>query len=287
MTDPFAEHRSLLFTVAYEILGSAADAEDAVQDAWLRWSKDDRSQVRDPKAYAVRIVTRVALNRARTVSRRREDYVGPWLPEPILTAADAADDILLAESVSLAMLVVLDELGPVERAVFVLREVFDFDYPQIATMVDKSVASVRQIAHRARTQVRDKQPARAGAEADEATRRFVAAANSGDVTDLLELISPDVVLVTDGGGIRKAALRPIVGVEKVMRFLLAVQPGPDVPMQVTVARINGGPAALVRIDGELDSVITLELADGLVTRMLVQRNPMKLSSIDQVRPLAR
>ena len=153
MTDPFAEHRDLLFTVAYEMLGSAADAEDMVQEAWLRWREVDPEKVDNPRAYAVRIVTRLALNQMRTLSRRREAYVGPWLPEPLLTEPDVADDVVLSESVSLAMLVVMESLSPTERAVFVLREVFGFEHGEIAAAVDKSPAAVRQIAHRAREHV--------------------------------------------------------------------------------------------------------------------------------------
>ena len=144
--DPFVTHRSLLFTVAYELLGSAADAEDVLQESWLRWAGVDRAEVRDPRAYLVRIVTRQALNHLRTVSRRREEYVGEWLPEPVLTSPDVAADVELAESLSMATLTVLETLGPAERAVFVLREVFDVPYDEIAVAVDKSPAAVRQIA---------------------------------------------------------------------------------------------------------------------------------------------
>jgi RNA polymerase sigma-70 factor (ECF subfamily) len=159
--DPFVAHRSLLFTVAYEMLGSAADAEDVVQEAWLRWADlgpDVRAGVRDPRAYLVRTVTRQALNRLRTLSRRREDYVGEWLPEPLLTVPDIAEDVELAESVSIAMLTVLESLTPVERAVFVLREVFDVPYEEIAEAVGKSAAAVRQIVSRARSHVAARRP---------------------------------------------------------------------------------------------------------------------------------
>jgi RNA polymerase sigma factor (sigma-70 family) len=149
--DPFVTHRSLLFTVAYEMLGSAADAEDVVQETWLRWADVDRAEVREPRAYLVRIVTRLALNRLRTLARRREEYVGEWLPEPLLTSPDVAEDVEFAESVSIAMLTVLETLAPVERAVFVLRDVFDLPYAEIAAAVDKTPAAVRQIAHRARS----------------------------------------------------------------------------------------------------------------------------------------
>jgi len=160
MTDSFLAHRSLLFTVAYEMLGSAADAEDVVQETWLRWADADQSEVRHPRAYLVRIVTRQSLNRLRTLARRREDYVGEWLPEPLLTTPDVADDVELAESVSMAMLTVLETLTPTERAVFVLREVFDVPYEEIAAALDKSAAAVRQTAHRAREHVAARRPRR-------------------------------------------------------------------------------------------------------------------------------
>ena len=156
--DPFVTHRGLLFTVAYEMLGSAVDAEDVVQETWLRWADVDQAEVRDPRAYLVRIVTRQALNRLRTVSRRREDYVGEWLPEPLLTSPDVAEDAELAENVSIAMLTVLETLGPAERAVFVLHEVFETPYDEIAEVVGKTPAAVRQIAHRAREHVAARRP---------------------------------------------------------------------------------------------------------------------------------
>ena len=157
-TDAFVKHRNLLFTVAYEMLGSAADAEDVIQETWLRWAEVDRAEVRDDRAYLVRIATRLSLNRLRTLARQRETYVGPWLPEPLLTTPDVADDLELADSVSTAMLVVLETLTPTERAVFVLREVFDVGYDEIAAAVEKSPAAVRQIAHRARNHVEARQP---------------------------------------------------------------------------------------------------------------------------------
>src|SRR5918912_2204008 len=175
--DPFVTHRSLLFTVAYEMLGSAADAEDIVQDTWLRWADVDRAEVRDPRAYLVRIVTRQALNRLRTLARRREDYVGEWLPEPLLTSPDVAEDAELAESVSMAMLTVLETLGPTERAVLVLHEVFDVPYDEIAEAVGKSAAAVRQIAHRAREHVAARRPRTTVSRTEQrrAVERFLAA----------------------------------------------------------------------------------------------------------------
>jgi RNA polymerase sigma-70 factor (TIGR02957 family) len=276
--DPFETHRDLLFTVAYEMLGSAADAEDVVQEAWLRWREVDPERVASPRAYAVRIVTRLALNQMRTLGRRRETYVGPWLPEPLLTRPDVADDVVLAESVSMAMLVVLESLGPTERAVFVLREVFGFEHDEIAQAVDKSPAAVRQIAHRAREHVQARRPDSTVTRAEqvEVTRRFAAAAESGDLASLLDLLAPDVVLVTDGGGLRKAALRPIEGLEKVLRFLGAVI-APHTTADVVL--VNGEPCLAVGVGGELDSVIALRLANGRVSEVYAVRNPDKLSHL--------
>ncbi len=222
--DPFVAHRSLFFTVAYEMLGSAADAEDVVQETWLRWADlgdDARAEVREPRAYLVRIVTRQALNRLRTLARRREDYVGEWLPEPLLISPDVAEDVELAESVSFAMLTVLETLGPTERAVFVLREVFETPYDEIADALDRSSASVRQIAHRAREHVAARRPRRQVSRAEQSAvvDRFLAAIRIGDLQGLLDVLAPDVVVVADGGGVVSAARRPVVGADKVAAFL--------------------------------------------------------------------
>ena len=219
--DPFVTHRSLLFTVAYEMLGSAADAEDVVQETWLRWADVDRAEVRDPRAYLVRIVTRQALNRLRTLARRREEYVGEWLPEPLLTSPDVAEDVEFAESVSIAMLTVLETLAPAERAVFVLREVFDLPYAEIAAAVDKTPAAVRQIAHRAREHVAARRPRIQvdRAEQQQVVDRFLAALRTGDLQVLLDVLAPDVVLVADGGGEVAAVRRPVVGSDRVATLL--------------------------------------------------------------------
>ncbi|MGW6462067.1 sigma-70 family RNA polymerase sigma factor, partial [Streptomyces sp. NPDC055078] len=209
VTEAFVTHRNLLFTVAYEMLGSAADAEDVLQETWLRWVGVDPGTVRDQRAYLVRITTRQALTHLRTLGRRKESYVGPWLPEPLLTTPDVAEDVELADSVSMAMLLVLETLGPTERAVFVLREVFAFGYDEIAGAVDKSPAAVRQIAHRARAHVAARRPrgARGAASAAETRRTveaFRQAVETGDLRRLLDLLAPDVVLLTDGGGLVQA-----------------------------------------------------------------------------------
>lgn len=285
----FVAHRALLFTVAYEMLGSAVDAEDVVQEAWLRWADVDHAGVREPRAYLVRTVTRLALNRLRTLSRRKESYVGPWLPEPLLTAPDVADDVALADSVSTAMLLVLETLGEVERAVFVLREVFDLPYDEIAEAVDRTPEAVRQIAHRARSHVRARKPrVQVGAgDRDRVVERFQRAVVTGDIQQLLDVLSPDVVLHSDGGGHVSAARRPILGRDKVLRFLAGVL-SPEATLEAVW--VNGAPGILVRVDGVLDSIGTAAVEEGpdglVVSEMYVVRNPEKLRRLEAT-PLAR
>lgn len=278
--DPFLTHRSLLFTVAYEMLGSAADAEDVVQETWLRWADAATDDVRDPRAYLVRIVTRQALNRLRSISRRREDYVGEWLPEPLLTSPDVAEDVELAESVSIAMLTVLETLAPAERAVFVLREVFDVPYDEIAEAVGRSAPAVRQIAHRAREHVTARRPRmRVGrVEQQQVVQRFLAALTSGDLQSLLEVLAPDVVLVADSGGRVPSARRPVVGIDKVAP-LLARFPvlAPDV--RITTLLLNGAVGLRLDPDGALDTAVTFVIEDGRITRILAMRNPQKMARL--------
>ncbi len=286
--DPFLTHRGLLFTVAYEMLGSAADADDVVQETWLRWAEVDQAEVRDPRAYLVRIVTRQALNRLRTLARRREDYVGEWLPEPLLTSPDVADDVELAESVSMAMLTVLETLGPTERAVLVLHEVFDVPYDDIAEAVGKSSATVRQIAHRAREHVASRRPRMAvsRSEQQQVVERFLAALAGGDVKELLDVLAPDVVVVADGGGLAPAARRPVVGRERVVAYLSRFA---ELAPEVTIATllVNGALAARIDPGGELETAVTFVVEDGRITRMYVMRNPHKLGRLDVVAELRR
>ena len=244
--DPFVTHRGLLFTVAYEMLGSAVDAEDVVQETWLRWANVDQAEVRDPRAYLVRMVTRQALNRLRTVSRLREDYVGEWLPEPLLTSPDVAEDAELAVNVSIAMLTVLETLGPTERAVFVLHEVFETPYDEIAEIVGKTPAAVRQIAHRAREHVAARRPRMQvdRAQQEATLEKFMAAVTSGDVQGLVEVLAPDVVLIADGGGLVAAARKPLTGAEKVVAFLARVADLSE--LVATTAWLNGMPGARIR-----------------------------------------
>jgi RNA polymerase sigma-70 factor (TIGR02957 family) len=284
--DVFVTHRGLLFTVAYEMLGSATDAEDVVQETWLRWSGVDRTEVRDQRAYLVRIVTRQALNRLRAVSRRREDYVGEWLPEPLLTGPDIADDAELAENVSIALLTVLETLGPVERAVFVLHEVFETPFDEVAEIVGKTSAAVRQIAHRARKHVAARRPRMQvdRAQQEVALERFMAAVTSGDVQGLVEVLAPEVVLIADGGGLVPAARRPLVGAEKVVAFLARVADLSD--LVATTARFNGMPGARFEVGGDVTAV-SLVIEDDRITRIYAMRNPNKMGWLDEVAELCR
>ncbi|HBF79842.1 MAG TPA: RNA polymerase subunit sigma-24 [Streptomyces sp.] len=304
----FQRHRPLLFSVAYRILGSAADAEDAVQDAWIKWSAADRSQVADPRAYLARIVSNLALERLRSTRNKRETYVGPWLPEPILTGAenagdvgstgstgnawsaataDAADTVVNAESVSMAMLVVLETLSPLERAVFVLKEVFGFSHAEIAETVERSEAAVRQAAHRAREHVRAGRP-RFPADRSrqrEVTERFLAAATGGDVNALMELLSPDVTLWTDGGGKVRQALRPVVGAQTVAAWFAAIgtvsyQGVEPTDMHAELVEINGGPGLLFSAPGRPVATVTFDFdADGRITAVHNVANPDKLRAV--------
>jgi RNA polymerase sigma-70 factor (TIGR02957 family) len=288
-TEAFVAHRNLLFTVAYEMLGSAADAEDVLQETWLRWVGVDLAVVRDQRAYLVQITTRQALTRLRTLGRRKESYVGPWLPEPLLTAPDVAEDVELADSVSMAMLLVLETLTPTERAVFVLREVFDLGYDEIADAVDKTPAAVRQIAHRARAHVAARRPrgAVSAAESRGALAAFQRAIETGDLQSLLDMLAPDVVLLGDGGGVVQALPRPLVGADQVARLLGIGLPHLSGQVSVQPVQINGGPALIVRRDGEVENIVAVRIDDSLVTGLYIVRNPEKLSRVERETAVSR
>lgn len=288
-TEAFVAHRNLLFTVAYEMLGSAADAEDVLQETWLRWVGVDLDAVRDRRAYLVRITTRQALTRMRTLGRRKESYVGSWLPEPLLTAPDVAEDVELADSVSMAMLLVLETLAPTERAVFVLREVFDLGYDEIAEAVDKSPAAVRQIAHRARAHVAARRPRGvvSPAETRAALKAFQRAVETGDLQGLLDMLAPDVVLLGDGGGVVQAVLRPIVGADKVARLLAAGVAVAVGQASLEPVQVNGSPALIMRLNGEIDGVVAVRIDDGLITGLYYVRNPEKLSRVERETAVSR
>ncbi|MDQ0603526.1 RNA polymerase sigma-70 factor (ECF subfamily) [Streptomyces canus] len=286
VTDVFEEHRPVLVGVAYRMLGRVADAEDVVQEAWLRWSGADRSEVREPRGYLVRVTTRLAIDRLRQVKARNEAYVGPWLPEPYVTdfgdmVPDTAERAVLADSVSLAVLVVMESLSPLERAVFVLREAFGYPYAEIATMLDKGEAAVRQLSGRARKHVEERRPRYDvdPVQRRDLTERFLAAAAEGDLQGLMSMLAPDVRLVSDSGGKSKAPLRVIETADKVGRFLVgAARKGvPD--MSFRFLELNGGPALLLLSGDKPDSVFQLDVVDGRIQSVYVVRNPDKLQSL--------
>ncbi|MBT2233602.1 RNA polymerase sigma factor SigJ [Nonomuraea sp. NEAU-A123] len=294
-TDEHAERftllRPLLFTIVYEILGSVTESDDVLQNSYLRWAEVDLATVRDTKSYLAQLVTRQALNALRAGARRREDYIGSWLPEPLLLEAnDASADVLLAESVSMAMLVLLETLTPDERAVFVLREVFGFGYHDIATAVGKSVATVRQVAHRAREHVQARRKRFEPVDAATTTRiteQFMTAAASGDLDGLLSLLAPDVTWTADSGGKATAARRPVVGAEKVAALLMTMfrlgRPG---NLRIEMVNCNNTPAIV--LSGErLEGVFLIEIADGKITNFYAIRNPDKLLAVAAPRQISR
>ncbi|HZC69416.1 MAG TPA: RNA polymerase sigma-70 factor [Jatrophihabitans sp.] len=288
-TEAFVAHRNLLFTVAYEMLGSATDAEDVLQETWLRWAAVDLDSVRDQRAYLVQITTRQALSRLRALGRRKESYVGSWLPEPLLTAPDVAEDVELADSVSIAMLMVLETLTPTERAVFVLRDVFDLEYDEIAAAVDKSAGAVRQIAHRARAHVAARRPRAvvSPAETQGALEAFRRAVDTGDLQGLLDILAPDVVLVGDGGGVVEAVLEPIVGAHRVAPLLATTRTRIAAATSIQLARVNGYPALILRRGGEVDTVTAVRVEDGLISGLYAVRNPEKLAHLARETALRR
>ncbi|GIJ65823.1 RNA polymerase sigma-70 factor [Virgisporangium ochraceum] len=293
MTD-FDEHRNLLFTVAYRILGTAADAEDAVQDAWVRWSSADRSQVADPKAYLVRIVTNLAMDRLRSAKARRETYIGPWLPEPILTTVEPTAET--AADVSMALLMVLENLSPLERAVFVLKEAFGFSYAEIADAVQRTPDAVRQACHRARGHVQARRPRFPASRAQhrEVTERFFAAASGGDINTLMDLLAPDVTLWTDGGGKVRQAMRPVTGAQKVATWMAGVSQRPyegvdPTDMTAEVLELNGAWGVVISGAGRVIGTLTLDVDDdGRIRSILNVANPDKLRAVTDrsVHPLS-
>lgn len=293
-TESFEEHRSLLTGVAYRILGSAADAEDVVQEAWLRWSGVDHESVNDPKAFLIRVTSRLAIDRLRWAQSRRESYVGPWLPEPIATSPDVAEHAELAESVELALLVVLETLSPLERAVFVLREAFDLPFSEIAEVIGRAEPATRQLARRARDHVQENRP-RFDVDLGqrrEITERFINASANGDLDGLLELFATDVTLVGDGGGKARAPLRILTGDQNVSRFLASIST-PDgiekfmasvgvedfTDLSFSISNVNDGPAVLVLAAGRVVTVMSLVIADGKIATIYLIANPDKMAHL--------
>jgi RNA polymerase sigma-70 factor (ECF subfamily) len=287
----FTMLRPLLFTIAYEILGSATEADDVLQDSYLRWADVDLSAVRDTKSYLARLVTRQALNALRADARRREEYVGPWLPEPLLLDdQDPSTDIVLAESVSMAMLVLLETLGPDERAVFVLREVFGFDYSEIAEAVGRPAPAVRQVAHRAREHVRARRKRFDGIDPErnaEITAQFLATTASGDVEALMTMLAPDATWTADSGGKVSASRRPVVGAERVARAIVGLMRKAGPQLRADMVTCNSAPAVLLYRGEHLEMVVTLGFADDKITNFYVMRNPDKLTALATAREISR
>ena len=286
VTEVFEEHRPVLTGVAYRMLGRVADAEDVVQEAWLRWSGADRSDVREPRGYLVRVTTRLAIDRLRLAQSRKEAYVGPWLPEPYVTdfgatVPDTAERAVLADSVSLAVLVVLESLSPLERAVFVLREAFGYPYADIAVTLDRSESAVRQLAGRARRHVEAKRPRYEvdPAEQRDLTERFLAAATEGDFEGLMSLLAPDVRLVGDSGGLAQAPLRVLESADKVGRFIAGISRKGVANASFRFLEVNGGPALLTLSDDKPDSILQLDVVNGRIQCVYIIRNPEKLLSL--------
>lgn len=284
LTEAFVRHRDLLFTIAYDMLGSVVDAEDVVQETWLRWrarsDRTDLGSVRNARGYLVRITTRQALNRLDALARRKESYVGPWLPEPLLIEPDVAEHAELADNLSTAMLLVLETLNPTERAVFVLREVFDFGYDEVAEAVGKSPSAVRQIVHRARRHVARRRPRESvsSTQTRAALAAFKRAVETGDIQSLVDILAPDVVALGDGGGIKRLATRPVVGVEKVTNMLELGLGQFRSRWSVRPVLANGHPGLLLELDGEVDGLLTLHVEDGLITGIHYLGNPEKLGA---------
>jgi RNA polymerase sigma-70 factor (ECF subfamily) len=278
----FEEHRRHLLGAAYRFLGSYSDAEDVVQEAWLRWSTVDLDEVIDARGYLLRITTRLALNRLRTLRRRRESYVGEWLPEPVseVPALEPESVAETADSVSMAMMVVLETLSPLERTTFILREVFGMSFPEIAETLGRSESAVRQLGHRARNHVRERAP-RHPVDPDEhreMTLRFLDAMQTGNIDSLMQIIAPDAVLVTDGGGKKIAAIRPIHTRDNIVRFLSNVSKG-AVGLFAVPGEVNGEPALVVTDGSVVDTVLFVQVEDGRISRIYGVRNPDKLAAV--------
>ncbi|WP_422745081.1 RNA polymerase sigma-70 factor [Mycobacterium sp. WMMD1722] len=290
----FTALRPLLFTIAYEILGSATESDDVLQESYLRWAEVDLSTVRDTKSYLAQLVTRQSLNALRAQSRRREEYVGPWLPEPLLLdsgdGTDASTDVVLAESVSMAMMVVLETLTPDERAVFVLREVFGFDYDEIASAIGTSAGAARQMAHRARGHVQARRRRFEPVDprsAEQITGRFFLAAATGDIDGLMEMLAPDAVWTADSDGKVSAARRPVTGAERVARLLVGLVRNAGESGRVEPATYNNAPALKLYLGDRFEGVITVEIVDGRITHFYAMRNPDKLGGVDIRREISR
>lgn len=283
--DTFNSYRSLLFSIAYRMLGSVADAEDMVQETYLRWERASEDEVRSPKAYLSTVVTRLSIDQLRKQKAQREVYIGAWLPEPLMTEQTPAlsSTAELAESLSLAFLLLLEALGPVERAVFLLREVFDYEYAEIAEIVGKSEANCRQMVRRARQHLRERRPRFPVSREHQLkmTERFIEACEKGDMEGLVGLLTSDIILISDGGGKTQAALKPIYGVDKVVRFFFAVlaklSNGPA--LRVVVEEINGQVGVIAYLDGVPNTVVTFDYNGERISAINIVLNPDKMRGL--------
>lgn len=279
-TDVFNEYRPLLFSIAYRMLGTVMDAEDAVQETYLRWQRAGRDDVRSPKSYLSTVVTRLCIDQLRSAKTQREQYIGPWLPEPLVSegTSDMDQDLALADSLSMAFLVMLEALSPNERAAFLLREVFEYPYDEVARIIDKSEPNCRQMVRRAHQHTLERRhrfhPSQA--EVQVFVDRFLRAAQQGDMDGLIEMLEEDVTLWSDGGGKTAAALNPIYGADKVARFFIGIISKMPPNTVSKAARVNGQPGLLTYIDGQPYSVMVAEMQDGKVAAIRVVVNPEKL-----------
>ncbi|HVF99745.1 MAG TPA: RNA polymerase sigma-70 factor [Chloroflexia bacterium] len=290
-TEAFNEHRPLLFSLAYRMLGSVADAEDLVQEAFLRWHRatesSDEQAVRSPRSYLCTVVTRLCIDQLRSARVRREVYVGPWLPEPLVEPEDIdpTKELQLADSLSMAFLVLLESLSPEERAVFLLRQAFDYDYAEIARVVNKSEANCRQMVRRAQQHIAERRP-RFNAtpeQREQMTHTFMQTCANGDMEGLLSLLTQDIVLYSDGGGKAKAATKPVVGASNVARFIFGVLSKAPPGFTADVATVNGQPGIVGYVEGEPYTVLSLDIADGRVQGIYIVVNPDKLEHIPRMR----
>ena len=270
-----------LFGLAYRMLGSVMEAEDVVQDAWLRWRNVDAAAIREPAAFLTTVTTRLCMDRLRSARARRETYVGPWLPEPLVTEPDAAEHAELADSLATALLVLLEKLSPAERAAFLLRDVFGYGYDEIAGMVERSPQACRQLVSRARARLGEVPSGAAASRAQgwRLAETFLAACATGDVSALMALLAPDAVLLSDGGGHVQAARNPVHGAERVARFLVGIVAKAPDDIEAVVATVNGQPGAVLRWSGVTMGTIGLDIGGDVVNGVHIVVNPHKLQHL--------
>lgn len=281
--ETFNEHRPLLFSIAYRMLSSVMDAEDMVQETFLRWQQAADGEVRSPKSYLSTVVTRLCIDELRSARVRREEYIGPWLPEPLVTD-DVEENVALADSISMAFLVVLESLSPTERAAFLLREVFDYDFDEVSRILEKSEANCRQLVHRARERVNERRPRfdATREEAEEIAHRFLEAARTGDMKALLDMLAPDATLWSDGGGKVLAAINPIYGAEKVARFMVGVNSKAPPNATSHMITVNGQPGVISYLGDEPYVVAVADIIDGKVCGIRAISNPEKLKRLPRL-----